>query len=77
MKEAVFIAALLMLILLGFYSMSRIDCFLQEHYRMQWEGEEDGKVFLFLPRRHPLGLSSLLRCGTIFLRKHTIKHYRW
>lgn len=76
MKETVFIIALLALILLGFYSMECIDSFLRENYRREWEIAENA-AFPSQPHRHTLGLSSLLRCGTIFLQKHTIKHYRW
>lgn len=72
MKEIAFIGILLILILLGLYSICQIDCFLQEHYRMQWEAVEEKKAPLKLPRRHAAGLWSLLSCGTIFLRKHTL-----
>ncbi len=77
MKEILFTGILIVLILLGFYSMDRVDCFLEEHYRMQWEKEGEENAPLCQSRTHTIGLPSLFHYGTIFLQKHTIKHYRW
>lgn len=72
MKEAVFIALLFALVLLGFYCMNHIDRFLQENYRREWQNPEETAEPLYLPRRYTTELPSLLRYGTILLRKDTL-----
>ena len=73
MKEVIFILDLLALVLLGFYSMDRVDCFLQENYRRQWEEPEQEAAPIHHPRRHTIRLPALFHCGTIFC----IRHNRW
>lgn len=73
MKELFFIGTLFALILLGFYCMERIDCFLQENYRQQWEEDGAEKNLLYKPCTRTRGLPTFFHYGTIFL---TIKHNR-